>query len=183
MDGGGAGEGVKDPKAPPVLLDREVESAAEARTLIDDVQLQLSRLGRWVDLVRAREERASDSGIFVPRLTGPETQVDLPVPATPNGAQILRPHRVIGKIIKSQNGNRVVPIYEERKHVLRPDDFDSAKGEIKSGLKRSVTWLRPEGEEEHDPRYGSHDEVSPEYFDPTYVRECSSDREFPDDSN
>ena len=67
MDGGGAGEGGKDPKAPPVLLDWEVESAAEARTLIDDVQLQLSRLGRWVDLVRAREERASDPGIDVRR--------------------------------------------------------------------------------------------------------------------
>ena len=38
---------------------------------------------------------------------------------------------MIGKIIKSQNGNLFVPIYEERKHVLRPDDFDFANSEVK----------------------------------------------------
>ena len=131
MDGGGAGEGGKDPEAPPVLLDWDVESAAEAATLILDVQMQLSRLGRWVDLVRAREERASDSGIFVPRPTGPETQMDLPVPATPNAAQILRPHNVIGKMIPIETGNLFVPIYEERKHVLLPEDFEFANSEVK----------------------------------------------------
>ena len=75
MDGGGAGEGGKDPKAPPVLLDFEVESAAEARTLISDVQLQLSRLGRWVDR-QGRVDGSIFCGSPVPKLTGSETLVD-----------------------------------------------------------------------------------------------------------
>ena len=81
-----AGEGDRVPKALPVSLDHVPQTAAEARSMITAVQMQLTNLGRWADLVRAREERASDSGIFVPRPTGPETQMDLPVPATPNAA-------------------------------------------------------------------------------------------------
>ena len=52
-----------------------------------------------------------------------------------------------------------------------------------SSVPVAKTMPKKPGEEEPDLGYRTHDEVSPEYFDPTYVRECSSDREFPDDSN
>ena len=201
MDGGGAGEGGKDPKAPPVLLDWEVESAAEARTLIDDVQLQLSRLGRWVDLVRARGERASDPGIDVRRPPGPEPPMHSPVPTTPTAAP-----RVLTRLFNyapATAGDTAGKPNDQEGEQCMPDDAKLAGSESNWKERVSRRWkpckrLRTQESsstvdaesldaDRNGPRKEDNaaDERSPEFIDPFLcdTQRCSSERAWPEDSN
>ena len=77
-----AGEGGGVSKVLPVILDRVPEIAAEVRSMITALHMQLANLGRWVDR-QGRVDGSLFCGSLVPEFTGPQTLGDLLVPATP----------------------------------------------------------------------------------------------------
>ena len=113
----------------------------------------------------------------MPKLTGPETLGDLPVPATPNAKQIVSP---------PEEANRAAVAGTNVKR--KPEDAEE-ESEIKSG-KRFPKRVRTQASCSMQDRFSdadrsgsgeqddAADECTPEYYDETQERDCSSDRDF-----